>query len=377
MEKNAKVVIIGGGVVGCSILYHLSKFGLKDCILLERNELTSGSSWHAAGNVHVISSDPNISRMMAYTIGLYKEIEKESGHSCGFKSSGGFYLASNDVWAEYLKRERSKARYMGLDQEFISLDEAASMKSGTRVTFIPGMQALYAEALKNICYVKKVPLIRALHPLMGVNKETGKDRQARLYELTSQTSLPTMFHDEERPRNVWIEQLSLAENIGSADSPKLMPDNLQDRVDMLGLCAVILGEDGLVWNIRILSDNPLARKYGYSEEASAVALDKIVEIIRLIDNRLEDQEKAGSKYLVGNSISAADIYWSTMVMSTLPTPEEIMPRTEQNQGMLMWFEGNSKIPAIKEVLSNRIQDHQHYILKNYCETPAILGGDLL
>jgi hypothetical protein len=54
-----------------------------------------------------------------------------------------------------------------------------------------------------------------------------------------------------------------------------------------------------------------------------------------------------------------------------------MPRTEQNQGMLMWFEGNSKIPAIKEVLSNRIQDHQHYILKNYCETPAILGGDLL
>ena len=123
MEKHAKVVIIGGGVVGCSILYHLSKFGLKDCILLERNELTSGSSWHAAGNVHVISSDPNISRMMAYTIGLYKEIEKESGHSTGFKASGGFYLASNDVWAEYLKRERSKARYMGLDQEFISLEE--------------------------------------------------------------------------------------------------------------------------------------------------------------------------------------------------------------------------------------------------------------
>ena len=123
MESHAKVVVIGGGVVGCSILYHLSKFGLKDCILLERKELTSGSSWHAAGNVHVISSDPNISRMMAYTIGLYKEIEQESGHSVGFKPSGGFYLASNDVWADYLKRERSKARYMGLDQEFISLEE--------------------------------------------------------------------------------------------------------------------------------------------------------------------------------------------------------------------------------------------------------------
>jgi len=125
MESNAKVVIIGGGVVGCSILFHLSKFGLKDCILIERNELTSGSSWHAAGNVHVISSDPNISRLMAYTINLYKEIEETSGHSVGMKQNGGFYLASNDAWHDYLKRERSKARYMGLDQEFISLEEVA------------------------------------------------------------------------------------------------------------------------------------------------------------------------------------------------------------------------------------------------------------
>ena len=125
METYAKVVIIGGGVVGCSILFHLAKFGLKDCILLERKELTSGSSWHAAGNVHVISSDPNISRLMAYTIRLYKEIEETSGHSTGFKPSGGFYLASNEIWADYLKRERSKARYMGLDQEFISLEEVA------------------------------------------------------------------------------------------------------------------------------------------------------------------------------------------------------------------------------------------------------------
>ena len=125
METHAKVVIIGGGVVGCSILFHLAKFGLKDCILLERKELTSGSSWHAAGNVHVISNDPNISRLMAYTLRLYKEIEETSGHSTGFKPSGGFYLASNEVWDDYLKRERSKARYMGLDQEFISLEEVA------------------------------------------------------------------------------------------------------------------------------------------------------------------------------------------------------------------------------------------------------------
>ena len=97
--------------------------------------------------------------------------------------------------------------------EFITLDEAAAMTTGTRVTFIPGIPALYSEALKNICYAKGVPLIRALHPMMGVDKATGQDRQARLFELTSQTSLPTMFHNDERPRNVWTEQLALAESI--------------------------------------------------------------------------------------------------------------------------------------------------------------------
>jgi hypothetical protein len=184
--------------------------------------------------------------------------------------------------------------------EFITLDEAAAMKTGTRVTFIPGIPALYSEALKNICYVKGVPLIRALHPMMGVDKATGQDRQARLFELTSQTSLPTMFHNEERPRNVWTEQLALAESIGSADSPSLIPDDFENRVTMYGLCAIVLGEDGYIWNMRILGDNPLGRKYGYSKGASASAPKKMVEIIDLIARRLEAQEKDGSRYLVGD-----------------------------------------------------------------------------
>ncbi|WP_420862670.1 GcvT family protein [Algirhabdus cladophorae] len=125
LPSHAKVVIIGGGVVGCSILFHLAKFGWKDVVLLERDELTSGSSWHAAGQIHTISSDPNISRLQGYTIDLYKEIEETSGHSVGLHMTGGFYLASNKTWYDYLKRERSKARYMGLHQEFISPAEVA------------------------------------------------------------------------------------------------------------------------------------------------------------------------------------------------------------------------------------------------------------
>ena len=261
--------------------------------------------------------------------------------------------------------------------EFITLEEAAAMTSGTRITFIPGIPALYAEALKNVCYVKGVPLVRALHPMMGVDKATGEDRQARLYELTSQTSIPTMFHDEERPRNVWIEQLALAERIGAPDAPQLIPDDFEQRADMFGLCAVILGEDGMVWNMRILADSPLAQKYGYSEAASAAAPAKVAAVLRLIDGRLARQAEAGSRYLVGDALSAADVYWATMSMSVLVPPPEIMPLTQQNKGMLKYFSMNGQLPVIADALSERIEQHQQYILTTYCETPAVLGGDPL
>jgi len=127
MQTHARVVIIGGGVVGCSILFHLAKMGCKDAVLLERSELTSGSSWHAAGQIHTLSSDPNVSRLKGYTIKLYEELEALSGHSVGLHKTGGFYLASTKERMDFLKQERSKARYMGLDQEMISPQEAADL----------------------------------------------------------------------------------------------------------------------------------------------------------------------------------------------------------------------------------------------------------
>ena len=261
--------------------------------------------------------------------------------------------------------------------DFIGLEEAAAMKTGTRVTFVPGMPAVFSEALKNICFVKGVPLIRVVHPHMGIDKATGKDRQEKLYELTSQTGLPTMFHNEERPRNVWIEQLALAERIGAPGSPSLIPDDFELRSEALGLCAVVMGEDGMVWNMRILIDTPLGRKYGYSEEACSNAPNKVAAVVSLIDRRLEAQEECGSKYLVGKTLTAADVYWATVSISILPPPPEIMPVTQQNKRALEYFAMNSKIPAISKALSPRIENHQRYILTTYCETPAVLGGDPL
>ena len=83
MKSSARVVVIGGGVVGASVLYHLTKAGWTDVVLVERKQLTAGSTWHAAGGMHTLNGDPNVARLQQYTVNLYKEIEKESGQNCG------------------------------------------------------------------------------------------------------------------------------------------------------------------------------------------------------------------------------------------------------------------------------------------------------
>ena len=127
MKKHTRVVVIGGGVVGCSILYHLTKGGWSDVVLLERDELTCGSSWHAAGGMHTINSDANVSRLQEYTINLYKEIEEISGQSCGVHITGGIMLAATEERLNWLKMTHAKGRYLGRETEMMSVEQAAEM----------------------------------------------------------------------------------------------------------------------------------------------------------------------------------------------------------------------------------------------------------
>jgi dimethylglycine dehydrogenase len=124
MRSEARVVVIGGGVVGCSVLYHLTKLGWQDVVLLERDELTSGSTWHAAGGMHTINSDPNVAKLQDYTIKLYREIEAISGQSCGIHLTGGIMLAGTPERLDFLKTTHARGRLLGLESEFIALDEA-------------------------------------------------------------------------------------------------------------------------------------------------------------------------------------------------------------------------------------------------------------
>ena len=127
MNSHARVVVIGGGVVGASVLYHLTKAGWKDVLLVERAELTSGSTWHAAGGMHTVNGDPNVAKLQQYTIQLYKEIEAISGQSCGVHITGGVMLAGTRERLDWLKMAKARGRYLKMELEILSVDEAAKL----------------------------------------------------------------------------------------------------------------------------------------------------------------------------------------------------------------------------------------------------------
>jgi dimethylglycine dehydrogenase len=127
MKSHVQVVVIGGGVVGASVAFHLTKGGWRDVVLVERAELTSGSTWHAAGGMHTLNGDPNVAKLQQYTINLYKEIEAISGVSCGMHVTGGLNLAGTKERLDWLKMAKARGRYLGMNLEIISVDEAAEM----------------------------------------------------------------------------------------------------------------------------------------------------------------------------------------------------------------------------------------------------------
>ncbi len=130
MKTHTRVLVIGGGVVGCSVLYHLTKLGWSDVTLVERAELTSGSTWHAAGGFHTLNGDTNMAALQGYTIRLYKELEAITGMSCGLHHVGGITLADNAERFDMLKAERAKHRYMGLDTAILTPKEVETMTDG-------------------------------------------------------------------------------------------------------------------------------------------------------------------------------------------------------------------------------------------------------
>ena len=128
MNSHYRVVVIGGGVVGTSVLYHLAKMGWTDVCLLERSVLTAGSSWHAAGGIHALNADPNMAALQAYTIDLLSEIEEESGQNIGLHMTGGLTMAGTpDRW-EWLQSAYRVFQSIGIDDcRLVTPEEAQEL----------------------------------------------------------------------------------------------------------------------------------------------------------------------------------------------------------------------------------------------------------
>jgi len=138
LPNQASVVIVGGGIVGCSLAYHLTLRGCRDVVLLERKQLTCGTTWHAAGLVGQLRATYNLTRLAQYTTNLYASLEQETGQATGFRQTGSIAIATNLARLEELKRGASMAKCFGLEVQTLTPSEIANMWPGVTVSDVVG-----------------------------------------------------------------------------------------------------------------------------------------------------------------------------------------------------------------------------------------------
>ena len=256
--------------------------------------------------------------------------------------------------------------------EYLDIEQAKTM-SGLRLILPPGRPNPWGEALKGLCYVKKIPYVR-------VRKAQGHD--PALQAWTSQSSAPVAVWNDERPRSTWIEQLYLTECL--APQPALIPEEIEDRVLMFGSCNELCGENGFGWTRRVMMFHPtlsdpqseesarafasyIGGKYGYSQAVAEAAPPRVAQILRLLGTRLEQQHAQGSKFFIGKQLSALDIYWATFAALIQPLPPELCPIPEP----LRAFFTNTD-PVVAAAVTPSLLEHRDFIYHEYLELPMDL-----
>jgi glutathione S-transferase len=266
---------------------------------------------------------------------------------------------------------------------YVPIREAREM-SGLRIVLgefaIPGP---WHEACKGVFHVKGLDYTRVRSANEGASDaQIGMDgTQSELIAWTGQSSAPVVVYDDERPRSLWNDQLYLAERL--QPEPPLIPDDPQDRVTMFGLANELLGENGLVYSKRhtmvagplsvLPSGSPerafwefLGAKYGYSEAAAAAANARICSILELVGEQLGAQQARGRRYLVGDRLSAVDIYWATSCGFLDPMPPDRCPMFDAFRGPY----GNDD-PGIAAALTPALLAHRDFIYDNHLELPIV------
>lgn len=253
--------------------------------------------------------------------------------------------------------------------EYLSV-EAARELPGLRLVVTAYVPGLWSEACKSIFDAKGVPY-RLVEQVVG-----GENLALKAW--TAQTSGPVAVWNDERPRSTWIEQLYLAERIGP--EPRLIPVDMNDRMVMFGLCNELCGENGFGWNLRLRmthwglqAANPseatkaivpvLASKYHYDEALVQPARAQQRQIVTTLRDRLHHQQARGRAHLIGDSLSALDIYWAAMAGAIEPLPEELCPNMPSD------MRAGYTDPELRELGGDALFAHRDRIYRDHLKLP--------
>lgn len=255
--------------------------------------------------------------------------------------------------------------------QYVEVEQAVSM-DGLRVVLSPGVPGPWTEAAKGILYVKKLPYTKVRQELGGENLP--------LLRWSAQTTAPVFAYEDERPRSLWNDQLYQAERL--APNPPLIPNDLDQRARMFGLANELCGENGLGWSRRLMMlhatlSNPdaptvaksgasfLGRKYGYSPGTAESAPKRVAEILRALSRQLDSQRKNANRFLIGDRLSALDIYWAAFAALVQPLPDELCKMSPGFRRMYTCTD-----PAVIAEASPELLAHRDFIYHEFLELPV-------
>ncbi len=253
--------------------------------------------------------------------------------------------------------------------EFVSVEEA-KQRSGLRVVVVGIVPSPWGEAAKGILYHKRVPYVAARLSTEG----------PAVKEWTRHDSAPIAVYENEAPRTGWAEILLLAERLAPA-SP-LIPASPDDRALLFGLSHEICGEDGLGWARRLFGvhvslaggegfPRPIAEylgaKYGYRGDNGEAAGRRVIALLGLFARRIARQRQRGSRYLIGDAFTAADIYLATFMALFVPLPNDLCPMSDTFRTAFSAMDD-----ATRAALDSILLEHRDEIYKKHLELPLTL-----
>jgi glutathione S-transferase len=252
---------------------------------------------------------------------------------------------------------------------YLSVSEARSAP-GLRLVLSVGVPGPWGEAAKSLFHVKRIPFL-PVRQVPGMPNE-------ELVEWTGHANAPVAVYDDEAPRAAWRDILELAERLGP--SPRLLPEDPVEKEQVLDLAHALCGEEGFGWCRRLMmvdalldpgmpegarrSGEYLGERYGYTKEKAAEAPHRAAEILRRLGATLRSQRERGRDFLVGSSLTAADLYWAAFAAMVEPMPVDRCPMPEMIRA---WYSNTG--PVVAAAIDPALLDHRDRVYGSYLPLP--------